>query len=300
MAKPFNQLLHDDIKMLKDIDRGAYPEEFKLAFRNIMKRHSISRTTVYAELEKAIPGVYKTHDSKSRHILIDRKEVELVKDLLSEGRSIRYISRTMSLELGFRYTPYRIYKVKELIYSGKSETEIYPVVQAAAGIESAKLLEERVSPVPPKPKEPVEFKGNISLLFYRLSMLNFIDPERKLKIKIAGNTIETSGRVVKDCLSHIICSAGGGGQNIPEVCRFEMETILIKELDAAKRGIKLTPSALKQLESIRISLLSSSESSRKPQIKGGYDLDDVVNAVRHFAPDTKKDEVKNYFAKEKT
>jgi len=299
MSKPFNQLLHDDIKMLKGIDRGAYPDEFQLAFQNIMKRHSISRTTVYTELEKAIPGVYKTHDSKSRHILINKKEVNLVKDLLSEGRSIRYISRTMSLELGFRYTPYRIYKVKELIYKEENENVDYPVHQAVDGIESAKLLEERIKPSPPKPAEPIDFKGNITLFFNRLSLLDFIDQDHKFKLRINGNIYETSKTVVKSCLSHIIFSASGGGLTIPEVCRFDMETILIKEFEALKRGVKLTPAALKQLESIRMSLLNSSENSQKPKFNGGYDLDDVYKAVRHFAPDTKKEDVMNYFAKEK-
>jgi len=299
MAKPFNQQLHDDIIMLKDINRGAYPDEFQLAFRNIMKRHGISRTTVYTELEKAIPGKYKAHSYKSRDILVSKKEIGLIKDLLNEGRSIRYISRTMSLELGFRYTPYRIYKVKELINSGSGDTGPYPIVQEADDIESAKLLEENFTPAAPKPVEPVEFKGNISLFFNRLSMLDFIDPERKLKIKIAGNIIESSSMVVKDCLNHIIYSAGGSGKSIPEVCRFEMETILIKQFEAYKRGVKFTPLALKHLEGIRMSLLSSAEDNRKPQLKGGYDLDDVVRAVRHFAPDTKKEEVMNYFTKEK-
>ncbi len=54
--KPFNQLLHDDITMLKGINREKFPEEYRRAFGNIMKRHKISQTTVYAELEKTVPG----------------------------------------------------------------------------------------------------------------------------------------------------------------------------------------------------------------------------------------------------
>ncbi|MEO8514434.1 MAG: hypothetical protein ABI543_12810, partial [Ignavibacteria bacterium] len=104
--KPFNQLLHDDINMLHGIDRGKFPMEYRRAFANIMKRYKISRSTVYAELDKPIPGGYKKRDDRSRHIVISKKEIELLKCMVSEGKTIRHISKTMSLELGFRYTPY--------------------------------------------------------------------------------------------------------------------------------------------------------------------------------------------------
>ena len=234
MAKKFNPQLNEDINMLKGIRRTDYPEEYKRAFGNIMKRHGISRSTVYSELEKAVPGEYKTYPTTGRHILINENEVNSIEELLKEGKSIRYISKYMSLELGFRYTPYRIYRVKEIIKNG---TGVFPVLEGVPDEESAKLFEERITPVQKKPDEPVEFKGNISLFFSRLSMLSFIDPERKLKIKIAGNTYECSTGVLKDCFLHISRSASAGGASIPDAFRFDMETMLIEEFDKIKQQI---------------------------------------------------------------
>ena len=56
MAKPFNQMLHNDINMLKGFNREKFPEEYRGVFSNIMKRYNISRATVYAELVKTVPG----------------------------------------------------------------------------------------------------------------------------------------------------------------------------------------------------------------------------------------------------
>jgi hypothetical protein len=205
----------------------------------------------------------------------------------------------MSLELGFRYTPYRIYKVKELLASGKKLNGSMPVVSPAASIASARLLEEgsNIKLIPQD--EPVEFKGNIRRLFYRLSMINFIDPERPIKINLAGNIIESSSRVIMDCFGHIIYSAMNKGDHITQSCRFEMETILINEMEQVKCGNRISPAGLKQLESIRKSLLDTDPANigRSP-LHGGYDLDDVYRAVSHFSPNITRDDVVKFMGEE--
>ena len=129
MSKKFNPQLHDDIDLLKSIDRVKFPEEYRRVFSNIMKRHNISRSTVYAELGKSTPGEYKRYETKSRLIEISKKEIAMVMVLLSAGKSIRHISKTMSLELGFCYTPYRIYKLNEIFSSGKDLKDDRPVLE---------------------------------------------------------------------------------------------------------------------------------------------------------------------------
>ena len=299
MAKPFNQLLHDDIIMLKGINREKFSEEFRRAFGNIMKRYNISRTMVYEELEKIVPGSYKKHESKSRHIIISKKEIALVRDMVTTGKTIRHISKTMSLELGFRYTPYRIYKVKELLLSGKNISSPLPIAREAASPASARLLEEGNNVTLISQDEPVVFKGNIRRLFYRLSMINFIDPERAVKINIAGTNINSSSRVIKDCFSHIIYSASCDGKNLPDSFHFDMETLLINELEQVKLGNRLSPAALKQLEGIRKSLLlTAPENGERSSLNGGYTLDDIYRAVRHYAPNVTRDDVIKYMGME--
>ena len=145
MSKKFNPQLHDDIDLLKSIDRVKFPEEYRRVFSNIMKRHNISRSTVYAELGKSTPGEYKKYETKCRLIEISKKEIAMVMVMLSAGKSIRYISKTMSLELGFRYTPYRIYKVKEIFSSGKDLKDDRPVLEPAISNESERLLDEKIN-----------------------------------------------------------------------------------------------------------------------------------------------------------
>ncbi len=284
--------------MLKGINREKFHEEYRRVFGNIMKRYNISRTTVYAELGKAVPGGYKKYESKSRQIIISKKEIALVSDMVSKGKTIRHISKTMSLELGFRYTSYRIYKIKVLLASGKNISGITPLVEYADSETSARLLEESNFIKLISEDEPVVFKGNISRLFYRLSMINFIDPQRLVKINLAGKIYNSSSRVIKDCFSHIIYSASSGGKNILESCHFDMETILINEMEHVKRGNRISPAALKQLEGIRKSLLESDpERNENKPLNGGYDLDDVYHAVHYFAPNVTRDDVTKFFSK---
>ncbi|MEO8514975.1 MAG: hypothetical protein ABI543_15565, partial [Ignavibacteria bacterium] len=203
----------------------------------------------------------------------------------------RHISKTMSLELGFRYTPYRIYKVKELTASGKKISGKEPVIEPSASRFSARLLEEgNIAPVAMEDK-PIEFKGNIRRLFYRLSMIDLIDPERALKINISGNIIQVSSRTIKNCFAYMVYSALHNGSDIPGSCRFEMEAILISELESIRLGNKLTPSALRQLEGIRRSLHALPKSEDSSALNGGYNMDDIYRAVSHFSPNTTRDQV---------
>jgi hypothetical protein len=292
MAKPFNQLLHDDILMLKGINREEFPDEFKRVFKNIMKRYSLSRTTVYAELEKSVPGAYRKYEGKSRHIIIGKKEAGMIKEMLDSGKSQRHIAREMSLELGFRYSHYRIYKVKEMLLTDSNNTLQAAggehILEVSASDASARLLNPDAKIEPAAPSEPVEFKGNISRFFSRLSMLNLIEPERKIKIKVSGTDYSVNSRVIKDCLRHITYSANSGGKTIGALCRFDMETILAGELSMVKQGNKLSPSAIKQLEGIRKSLLNSSPfPGDDSSPAGGYTLDDIYRGVRQFAQDAR-------------
>lgn len=288
MPKPFNKQLHKDILLLKKIAHAKGTPGYKKVFSGIMQFHGISKSTIYNELAKEVPGSYKDYESKGRTVEISPREIDTVRELLKAGKTIDFIKNHMSIELGFSYSDIRLNKVKYILNSyGKP---LDPLILNEDETEIDRTGPGQ-TPADPEPAEPVKFKGNIRKFFYRLSHVEKISKDRTIRIDMEGNVFPVNKAMVKSFFDMLAASGETGGKSKGEIFRFNMETILLNESDMYRRGVYIAPGGVKQLESVRKSLAETSPDNEKNHSKGGYNLDDIHMAVRHFSPNTTREDV---------
>lgn len=315
--KPFNQLLHNDIMELKSYTGSHDEASYKQLMKKVQTKHGISRTTLYNEISKDVPGSYKAYESRGRVVPLTQKEAIMVKEMLQHGKTTEEIRNTMSIELGFSYSARRVNSVKQQINHGaileseepinpapnNTDTEVNDKPKPCIDINidgvktSAELgaLVKKLAGAPGAGEFTVNFKGNLRRLFYRLSVLSKLDPKKPVKLNIYGYEREVSPRTIKGCLDQLAGSALTGGMDTDESIRFNIQTLLLNESNEYKRGLYIKPSEIKSLESARRSLISSPAGSGGSALSGGYSLDDVYGVVTFFKPRVKREEVVNYF-----
>lgn len=298
MPKPFNKQLHKDILLLKSITHAKGTSGYKKVFNGIMQFHGISKSTLYNELSKEVPGSYKEYETKGRTVEISRIEIDTVNELLKAGKTMEFIKDHMSVELGFSYSAYRLDRVKYILNSAGK-----PLNPSILNVDETEDIPAEPDNTPAKTniKEPVKFKGNIRKFFYRLSHIEKISKDRTIKIDMEGNVFNVHKGLVKSFFDIMAASGETGGKSKEEIFRFNMETILLNESDMYRRGVYIAPGWIKQLESVRKSLAETSPENEKNNSKGGYNLDDIHMAVSHFSPNTTREDVvrfiKSYKAK---
>ena len=116
---PFNKQLNTDINNLKKLHAKKDKTEFKRAKAEIMKRHNISKATVYREMKKDVPGSYKTPNYSTHKIPITDKEKRMVRELLLKQHTLQDICLIMEKQTGESYNWDRVDKIrKELEKAG--------------------------------------------------------------------------------------------------------------------------------------------------------------------------------------
>ena len=96
MQKPFNASLSDDITRLKTIHNNAGAcADYRNLFSNIMAKHKISRSTVYKELAKEMPGFYKSQPAKANRTQIGTGEIDMVRAFFHERKKNKEIRQLM-------------------------------------------------------------------------------------------------------------------------------------------------------------------------------------------------------------
>lgn len=263
MSKPFNSELHKDIIALKKVAVVMGPNaDFRHMFRSIMRVHNISRTTVYNELAKDYPGTYQPPGKQKNDPPFSSEEITAVKDLLFNRIPANTIVKTMSSLLGFRYSKTRLDNVKKFIKNGVNQDDSIP-------------------------GNNPDYTRDLMIqnIFKKLSGFDLSDKHRVHAIELDGMTYHVNSRVIKDCLLHIAASAATGGKDISEVTRFDMETILLNEIDTYKHNIRhFSPADIRQLNAVRLTLYKneSKNNAAKQSLKDNFN--DVCRIVKHFAP----------------
>lgn len=321
MSKPFNHSLNKDILSLKAHQGSKKETSYKQLMASVMQKYNISKATLYKELSKDVPGSYKQYETKGRAVPIGLKEANMVKDMLSRAISSEEIRKTMSIELGFSYSVRRLNKVKQHIKEGailegvrsfdtyssplnisrnedtcktkKIEINIDELKTSSELSNTLRKLNDEAGGKYGTSNPVVFFKGNLRKLFYRLSMLSKMQPNIPIRLNIYGYERKVNPRIIKGCLDQIAASASTDGMDADEIIRFNIQTILLNESNDYKRGFYISPRDIKSLESARRSLSSTSAAVNSPQ-SGGYALDDVLEAVKYFSPDVKREELMNY------
>lgn len=288
--KPFNKSLYKDITELKELYASSGPRsgDYKEKFRSIMQHHKISRTTMFEELSKDVPGAYRTRDRISRIIQVSGNEIQEVKELIYKRKSYQEIRKTMELSLGFPYSERRLLKVKKLIALGIMSKLKVPN-------DGIKEPEDGVKGMnPPETvavKPAVATKPIINNLFYTLSGFDLTDNSRIHDVELGGDVYKVSNLVVKESLAHIAASASNSGMHIHEVTRFEMESLLLWQIKQVRLGRLITPAGLKQLESIRKSLDRQDSTAEK----SAMELEAVYKTVKLFAPNALRSDIMRVF-----
>ncbi len=298
MSKPFNQSLHDDIALLHKIDRKSSPVEFRRVFNGIMRKHSISRSTVFKELKKEVPGSYRSTSEPKNTMPIGEGEITRIKDLVMSRHSSGEIKTIMKLELGFNYSEHRLNSVKNIITSRinsalnnmpqvKTQNSSSPL-SLGDGLFGVGSASPSSNPAPVKAAAPtVPAPPGMREFFYHLCGLNLKEKNCIQELNFMGVDCLISSQVIKECLDRMAHSAGSGGMHLHEAARFDMETVLMKQLKDATRGFFISPSGLKQLESIRRSL-DRSDSTRE---SGPLNTEAVIKTVKQFAPRTSRADI---------
>jgi hypothetical protein len=113
--KPFNSSLSRDITKLKLLHAKKDKTDFNSMKNEIMLKHSISKATVYREMKKETPGLYKKPNYNPPHRPVTEKEIRLVAELLIKGRSVQDITRLMQKRTGDKYSWDRITQIRKII-----------------------------------------------------------------------------------------------------------------------------------------------------------------------------------------
>lgn len=112
--KQFNQQLHEDIALLKTLHARKDKQEFNVMKAEIMRKHNISKATVYREMKKDTPGEYKVPNYNPPKMDIRMPEILMLRELLLSGRQAVEIIKIMSKELDIKYHWDRFNAVRKL------------------------------------------------------------------------------------------------------------------------------------------------------------------------------------------
>jgi hypothetical protein len=118
MPKPYNKKLNEDISLLKILHAKKDKSEFDQLKAEIMKRHSISKATVYRELKKDTPGSY---DRKRSERPVTIKEIQMVRELLEAQCKVQDVISVMERKTGMPYSWDRIDRIREAIKGVEAE-----------------------------------------------------------------------------------------------------------------------------------------------------------------------------------
>ncbi|MEO8512273.1 MAG: hypothetical protein ABI543_01810 [Ignavibacteria bacterium] len=101
--KNFNKTLNEDIALLRTLHANKDKREFNDLKAEIMRKHNISKATVYREMKKETPGEYRIPNYNPPKMDINTQEVLMVRELLLAGRQGTEIIKIMGRELGINY-----------------------------------------------------------------------------------------------------------------------------------------------------------------------------------------------------
>ncbi|MFI5145364.1 MAG: hypothetical protein ACHQJ4_07185 [Ignavibacteria bacterium] len=111
----FNPDLNSDITRLKKLHELKDKSAFNALKSEIILKYNVSKATVYREMRKATPGLYKILNYKPPRRDVTEKEIDMVKELLSRRIPVTDIAAIMESETGDNYDWDRIDKIRRII-----------------------------------------------------------------------------------------------------------------------------------------------------------------------------------------
>lgn len=222
--KEFKQQLHDDVVRLKKLRIKRDKTDYKKFFIVVLRRHRLSRTTLWAEIRKQVPGTYRSITWDMRYRPITDEEVKMVYEMLIQQYTLEYIKKVMEEKLGGNYSDKRIKKIREIIDKRLFE------------------LDSDKSTI---------FGGGIRQLFIEYCDLNLMDPGRTKDLSLYGKEYKVNCGVIKSAINSIILSCEHDGISTQELQRIRMENILSKKIESMSESSQVSMLDLRSAEIVR-------------------------------------------------
>jgi hypothetical protein len=289
MKKTFNRELNLDVMELKSTSKDSIG--YREKFTGLLRKHCISRTTLYKELAKETPGEYMPGDYSGRSVPLSAGETEKVRELIFKGKQSREICLIMTAELGFSYTTRRLGSAKTRII-----TETDP--KSASGIDTLRARE------------------NVRKFIYRLSGLDVTDPQKLYTLKLGTLEYKVPAGIIKESLDLLAISAsastlnagtdsagdGARAKDLNEIAKLELKREVLSCIRSLSLRNQHVPTVdLFRLDRIRKRLLEKKQDSAAGTATnasaGAFTPEDVLKAVLYFSPWTKRSEIERYLKK---
>jgi len=257
--KEFNKQLNEDVNRLKKLRIKKDKTEYYKFFNVCLRRHKISRTTLWAEIRKAIPGVYRSINWDMRYRPITDEEVKMVYELLMQGFTLEKIKSVMEEKLGGNYSDTRMAKIR-------------------------KMMEERLFEL--ETDNTTAFGGEVCKLLKDYCNLDLMHPERTVEPELYGKKYPVNCGVIKDAINMIIFSSEGGGKSTQEIQRIRMENMLSKKIDNMNASSQVSMVELRSAEIVR-------RSQEKSQSGGSLNADSkvLIACCKELNPDITYSEI---------
>lgn len=251
--KEFNQQLHDDVVKLRKLRLKKDKSEYKKCFTVVQRRYKFSRTTLWAELRKEVPGQYRSISWELRYRPITDEEVKMVYELFYRRYTIEQIKTIMEERLGGNYSDTRMAKIRA---------------------EMEKRLPELET------EDTSAFGGGINEIFSKFCDLELMHPDKKVNVNLLGKKYKVNSGIARDAVKMMIISAENNGKDNEELRRIRMENMLSKKIDTMYSSSQVSMTELRNAELLRKSFEKKSSAHLSKLTPDGRVLMELCRELR--------------------
>jgi hypothetical protein len=266
--RKFNGQLNKDITELKTLHMKKDKTDFNKMKAEVMKRHNISKATVYREMKKEQPGYYKRPQYNPPIREITAKEKELVSGKLLKQTPIEEIRAQMEKETGESYSWDRIDKIRYEINTGEQTRKSKGIIDMRNHNSNGFEYES------PHGKD-------MKLFLEEILNLEKIDPRSKMTINFKGYDLILGSDVRNEFHRWIANTAAGRGRDVIEVARITSKHLCAEQFRYFAQGKAHNMKDL--IEGNK--LLDGYESTGAVN---PVDFELIVQTVKKFAPKAKR------------
>jgi transposase len=296
MMRPYNKQLNTDINNLKKLHVKKDKTDFNKAKAEIMKRHNISKATVYREMKKDTPGLYKRPQYYPPVRPVTEREKRMVNELLHKGTKIQDIQLIMENETGERYSWDRVDMIREELEKDtltlpKESFRTQPLSQRARGENPEKQgkidisrCSNNCSPLLPGEglgvRSEIEsgFGDDIKLVLTRILNFDKISPNSYLSLNVKGVEIILGHQALNDILMILANSTDAGMNSMIELSGIRLRHIIHEKTRLVYNGLTTSIRDIKELSDLITRYEKTASQSFTPNHK-------VLTAVvKEFAP----------------
>ncbi len=267
--RKFNKALNADITELKVLHMKKDKTEFNKMKDVIMKRHKISKATVYREMKKEQPGYYKRPQYNPPVREITEKEKELVSGMLFKQMPVEEIRANMEKETGESCSWDRIDKIREALENDKNV------------ITADKIM-------PRGSAEKCEYESphgmDMKLFLEKVMSIDKMHPNSFITIVVKDYGIRLWYDEVRDIQRFVANSAAGIGYDAAMAAKMNYKHLCFEDVRLLSQG---KAHNIKELTELGKMINTFESSGGRP----GIDFEFLADIVQHFAPDVERENI---------